>query len=804
MGTTIDSSRWEHTLRRLFPWIAGGRSPVLVLRPDEPGQPISPVDGQIVAATSRNRCLALTVCVFLLLAVGLVFGQAVRYEFVNYDDGLYVFENPALTRGMTAGGIAWAFTTVHANFWHPLTWLSYLVDFQLCGLKPWGYHLTNVLLHAANAILLFLVLRRMTGRLGPSAFVAAMFAIHPLRVESVAWVAERKDVLSGLFFMLTLGAYVGYVRHPFSLVRYLAVLLLFALGLMAKPAAVTLPFVLLLLDYWPLGRTVPGPHLDLTSPHGNEGAFVGSANFVESACRRLSVPWRLMLEKIPLLLLSAVFCVVTFFAEGEAVARLDRSPMSSRTANALICYVAYLAKLFYPVGLALPYLHVGGNLPVWKVAGSLLLLVGISAAALAYVRRFPYLFVGWFWYLGMLVPMIGLVQVGLHAMADRYTYLPQIGLYAALAWGAARVVASWPYRRWVCNIASASVLAALMGCAWRQTSFWHDSEVLWTHTVACTSRNDVAHCLLGLALVGSGEFDAAIAHQQAALEINPHSAKAHFGLGNALLGQEKIDEAIAHYRKALALDPDFADACYNLAVALVSRGQLDEAIGYYQRLLERQPDRADTHNSLGVALAAQGRFVEAITHYRKALEIQPGYADARYGLGIALTGCGQFEEALVHLQPALKLRPNDADLQSALGDILAARGQFPDAVAHYHKALQIQPGGLAAQKNLAWLRATCPVASQRNGEEAVELAQRANRRCDGRRPDVLDALAAAYAELGWFPEAVAAEGKALELATQQRAHSLTDALRVRMALYQARRPFRQPQPASVPPRDNKN
>jgi tetratricopeptide (TPR) repeat protein len=723
-----------------------------------------------------------SVCVLLVLAVGLVFGQAVSHGFVNYDDGLYVYENPALTRGLTAEGIVWALTTVDGNFWHPLTWISYLVDFQLYGLNPWGYHLTNILLHAANTILLFLVLRRMTGWLGLSALVAAVFAIHPLRVESVAWVAERKDVLSGLFFMLTLGAYVGYVRHPFSRVRYLAVVLLFALGLMAKPVLVTLPFGLLLLDYWPLGR-MAGPASD--EPTAKQG---------------FSIPRRLVIEKIPLLLLSVVFCVVTPFAEGEAVMGLDVVPMSWRIANAPVCYVAYLTKLICPVGLAVPYLHLGSNMPAWKVASSLLLLLGISAAALASWRKFPYLFVGWFWYLGTLVPMIGLVQVGQHAMADRYTYLAQIGLYVALAWGAAQVVTSWPHRRWMCGIASALLLAVLMGCAWRQTCFWHDNETLWTHTLACTSPNYLAHRLLGTALVERREFDGAIAHQQAALQIQPHSASAHFGLANALAGLGKLDEAIVHYRKALALKPEYADAHYNLGVALVSCGQLDEAIVHFQNVLEIEPNRADAHNNLGMALAARGRFEEAIAHYRKALEIQPDYADAGYNLGLALAGCGHFDEALIHLRPALERRRDDAELHSALGDILAARGQFQEAVAHYHTALKIRPDDVSAEKNLAWLLATCPVAAIRNGDEALELAKRANQRCDGKRPDVLDTLAAAYAELGWFPEAVATENKALELAVQEHARSLADALRARLAGYQGGKPFRQMQRASAPTR----
>ena len=369
----------------------------------------------------RNTYTVAAVCGFLLLAVALVFGQTVRHDFVNYDDNAYVYENPQVAGGLTAHGIAWAFTSFHVSNWHPLTWLSHMLDCQFYGLHAGGHHLTNVLLHAATAILLFLVLRRMTGDLWPSAFVAAVFAIHPLRAESVAWVAERKDVLSGLFFMLTLGAYAGYARRPFSLGRYLTVVLLFALGLMAKPMLVTLPFVLLLLDYWPLGRI---------GPHRRTGI---------SSFRRVVV------EKIPLLALTAASCVATVIAQGTAVIAIDVIPLPSRIANALVSYVAYMGQLFYPAGLAVLYPHPEGGLPIWKVAASSLVLAGISAAALVWRRRFPYLFVGWFWYVGMLVPVIGLVQVGLHAMADRYTYLPQIGLCIAVTWGVAQLAASRRY-----------------------------------------------------------------------------------------------------------------------------------------------------------------------------------------------------------------------------------------------------------------------------------------------------------------------------------------------------------------------
>ena len=431
----------------------------------------------------HNFYVAPVVCGLLLLAVALVFGQTVRHPFVNYDDPLYVSDNPSLAHGLTAAGIGWAFTTTYANFWHPLTWLSLLLDFQLYGLEPWGYHLTNVLLHGTTTVLLFLILRRMTANLWPSAFVAAVFAVHPLHVESVAWAAQRKDVLSGLFWMLTIGAYLGYVCHPFSLVRYLIVVVVFAMGLLAKPMLVTLPCVLLLLDYWPLGR--------MAGCGGSCTAAPGATVLLSP--QRDGFPWRLVVEKIPLLVLASVFCVATPLNEGEAVASLDAIPLFSRITNAPVSYVAYVGQFFYPVGLAVFYPHPGSSQPIWKALGALVLLVGVSAAAVAWRRRCPCVFVGWFWYLGTLAPMIGLVQIGSHAKADRYTYVTQIGLCLALAWGTSQIAACWPCRRWACGVASVLVVSALMGCAWRQTLCWCDSEALWTQTLACTSRNSLAH-----------------------------------------------------------------------------------------------------------------------------------------------------------------------------------------------------------------------------------------------------------------------------------------------------------------------
>ena len=472
--------------------------PAITKAGDKSGSQARPARGgdrlPIPIPVTQNRCQVLAVCALLLLAVGLIFGQTVADEFVNYDDDMYVYDNPHVAQGLTVSGTIWVFSHGHGGNWHPLTGLSHLADGQLFGLAAAGHHATNVALHAATVLALYLVLWRMTGACWPSALAAAIFALHPLRVESVAWVAERKDVLSGLCFVLTLGAYVWYVRSTFSWRRYLLLTALFALGLMAKPMLVTLPFVLLLLDYWPLGRM--GSH------------------------RR-----QIVIEKLPLLVLAAACCAITLWVQGEAVLPDERLPFCWRAANALVSYVAYVGQLFCPMGLAVFYPHPGAHLPLWKVAGAAVLLVSISAAAVSCRRRAPYVLVGWLWYVGMLVPVVGLVQVGAQEMADRYTYLPQIGLCISLAWLAAAACRHWPSPRWASSMAATVVLLALMACAWRQTSFWRDSEALWTRALACTSRNNVAHTNLGIFLAGQGRLDEAISQYRRALDIKPNFAQ---------------------------------------------------------------------------------------------------------------------------------------------------------------------------------------------------------------------------------------------------------------------------------------
>jgi tetratricopeptide (TPR) repeat protein len=682
---------------------------------------------------SGNYRAVLGVCVFLLGAIWVVFGQTLGHGFVNYDDTVYIADNPVVLGGLSLKGIVWAFThCVNAN-WTPLTVISHMLDCQLYGTQAGWHHLTNILLHMASAILLLLVLRQMTGALWRSAFVAAVFAVHPLHVESVAWIAERRDVLSGLFFMLTLGAYAGYARHPQSLGRYLMVVLMLALALMSKPMVVTLPFVLLLLDYWPLKRfTPPGEGL---------------------------IPWRLIAEKLPLLALSGIACVATLFAQEEAIASL---PLSVRIGNALVSYVAYLGQMICPAGLAVYYPHPGNSLALRKIFAAFILLLVISISAIATRRKQPWFLFGWLWYLGMLVPVIGLVQVGGQARADRYTYLPQIGLYILLTWAAVELTTSWRNRRWVLGGGAMIVLAILITCAKSQTAYWHDSESLWTHTLACTSDNSIAHNNLGDAFLQQGRMDEAIAQFQKTLAINSNNPEANYDLGNAFFQQGRMDEAIAQFQRTLAINSSDLDVHYNYA---------------------------DVHNNLGNAFLRQGRMDDAIAQFQKALAIKPQDADIHYNLGTAFRQKGGVNEAIVQFQKALAIKPEFAEAHYNLGNAFLQQGDVEEAIAQLQKALAIKPGYMEARNNLAWVLATSPQASLRNGIKAVGLAERANQLAGGKNPVILATLAAAYAEAGRFPEAIETAQRALRLAEGQSNTALAGALQSQLKLYQTGIPF---------------
>jgi tetratricopeptide (TPR) repeat protein len=697
---------------------------------------------------SGNYRAVVGVCVFLVGAIWVVFGQTLGHGFVNFDDDIYVYQNPVVLKGLTFQGISHVFTHRMCDFYHPLTMVSFMLDAQAYGLKAGGYHLTNILLHGMTAILLFLVLRQMmmdlgadkrvgaaatqVGALWPSAFVAAVFAIHPLRVESVAWVTERKDVLSGLFFVLTLGAYVRYTRNPFSLVRYLKIIFLFALGLLSKPSLVTLPFLLLLLDYWPLDRMQPA------APRST-----------------FKVLRPLIIEKIPLFVLSTASCVATILTQLSSLAPVKELPLFHRTGYAAASYVVYLGQMFYPGDLAVVYPFPQKGLPLPEVVLALALLAGISVVVLALRQRHPYLVVGWLWYLGMLVPMIGMVHVGSVARADRFTYLAQIGVYILLTWTAIELTASWRSRRWVLGGGALVVLAVLIACARDQTAYWRDSESLWTHTLACTSGNSVAHYNLGGIFLQQGRMDEAIAQYQKTLEIKPDDDEAYNNLGNVFLQQGRMDEAISCYQKALEINPSHAKALNNLGDAFRQQGRMDEAIAQFQKALAINPGYAEVHNNLGSAFRQQGRMDEAIAQFQKALAINPDYAEAHYNLG-------------------------NAFLQ---------QGHMDKATAHFQQALTIKPGYVEAQNNMAWVLATCPQASLRNGIKAVGLAERANQLTGNGNPVILHTLAAAYAEAGRFSEAIETVQRALHLAEEQSNTALAGPLQSQLKLYQAGIPF---------------
>jgi protein O-mannosyl-transferase len=761
-----------------------------------------------------RRWKALAVCFFLALITWLVFGQTRHYKFINYDDNIYVYQNPHVTQGLTFKGIVWAFTHSHAHNWHPLTTISHMMDCRLYGLSAGGHHLSNVLLHVIAVVLLFLVLRRMTTAFWLSAFVAAVFAIHPLHVESVAWVSERKDVLSGLFFMLTLGAYVRYVRRSGGTTKnfrlwthgYLWVLIFFTLGLISKPMLVTLPFVLLLLDYWPLDRLRPlqaGPVFRLGS---------------------YPVPRRLIVEKVPLLVLALLSCLTTLLAQQGGIQSFEHFPLSLRMGNAVVSAAVYLWQLVYPAGLAVLYPYPANGLALWKVVLSLIVLVSISAGAFALRHRRPYLMVGWLWYLIMLVPVIGIVQVGVQARADRYTYLPQIGLYVLIAWATKDLFASRRIRRWVLGVSAALVVALLAAHARIQTSYWRNNESLWTHTLACTSRNNIALTNVGVYLLETGRLEEGMADLQKALEIDPNDVFAHNDLGKAFLTMGRDTEAIAHLQKALDLNPKVAVVHNNLGDAFLHAGQLKQAVTQYQKALEIKPDyfeagnslrlvlgqpeheneaiayyrdaleinsnNAEAHNNLGNVLIRKGRVDEGIVHFQKALEINPKLAEAHSNLGNAFMQKGQAEAAIAQYKKALEINPNHAGIHNNLGLAYSQHGAVKDGMSEYEKALEINPQFADAQNNLAWALATCPEAALRNGTKAVELAEKADRLSKGEDPNIIGTLAAAYAEARRFSEAIATAERAMLLASAKKNTAMADALQRQIKSYKAGFPFR--------------
>ena len=632
--------------------------------------------------TSKERWRLAGICIFLAGIVWFVFFQTLQHDFINFDDPDYILKNRHVNAGLTSAGIGWAFTSVYAANWHPLTWLSHMLDCQFYGLNPWGHHLSSVLLHGLNAVLLFLVLRRMTGALWPSAFVATVFAVHPLRVESVAWIAERKDVLSALFFILTVGAYARYTRRS-SAARYGLVLFLFALGLMCKPMLVTVPLILLLLDYWPLQR-------------------------LADKARKRAVPTkRLLLEKLPFFALSGGLGIMTILAQKDALRPLAHFPLSTKLGNALLSTVTYIRQMFWPSDLVAYYPLSAASIVPAKVIGAVVLLLVISGLVF-YLRGHRYLVTGWLWYLIMLVPVIGILQVGNQAHADRYTYLPQIGLYLMVAWGGSELIKRWQLRPLVAAVPAFLILIPLALLARAEAAHWRESETLWRHALARTS----------------------------------HNAMAELNLGEALYRKNALDEAVSHFRRAAEIQPDVATIHGSLGVALFSQGQLQEAMDHMRRSLELDPKQAGIHSSFGVALLEAGKVDESLAHLKKALEIDPNEADAHYNLGNTLLRKGAAAEAVAEYERALQLNPNDIQALNNAGWILST---WPDAsVRNGSKAVAMaEKAYLLTQGSDPVIGATLAAAYAETGRfgEAIatarEALQSALRQGDRARADYL-------------------------------------------------------------------
>ena len=562
----------------------------------------------------------------LAAAIFVVYAAVLRFGFVSYDDPVYLATNPNVRDGITASGIVWAFTRSFAGNWYPLTWISHMLDCQLFGLDASGHHFTNLLLHTAATLLLFAVLKRITHARWPSAFVAALFAIHPLHVESVAWIAERKDVLSAFFWMATLWTYSRYVERP-GRARYLWTLVAFALGLMAKPMLVTLPVILMLLDYWPFARG-----------------------------RRLK-------EKLPFFALSAGVSVITYLAhaQAKAVLSLETTPAALRIENALVSYAVYIGKMFWPSGLAVFYPYPKERLTI-AAACAALALVAVTIAA----RRRPYLLVGWLWFLVTLAPVIGLIQAGLQARADRYMYLPMIGLAIMIAWGGAELLHSRPQAQ---IALAAAALVACSAVTWTQVAYWQDGVTLFQRAVDVTGDNYVARFNLAHDLRERGDTGGAIRQLQEAVRIQPDSGFAHNELGELLGKQGQLDEALVQLRQAEVSLPDDAALHYRLGILLGTAGHAQQAADELSQSIRLDPNNADAHRNLGISLAMMERLPEALAEFRTAVNLNPDDANARFNYGVALVNSGQTREAVEQLQEAVRLQPNFAEARAALDEI---------------------------------------------------------------------------------------------------------------------------------------
>ena len=651
---------------------------------------------------SKNRVL--TIYIFLGLATLLAFWRVTRCDFISFDDPQYVTENIHVQHGIAMEGIRWAFTTDHAGNWHPLTWVSLMLDVQLFGVNPRGHHLINLLFHIANTLLLFYVFNRMTKAPWKSAFVAALFALHPLHVESVAWVSERKDVLSTFFWMLTMGAYISYAAHP-RFRTYLPVFALFALGLTAKPMLVTLPFVLLLLDYWPLQRIEQKPATEevYTEVSKRAGSRKGTSFFsLPTAHRSLLTPVRLLLlEKMPLITLAAISSVITFVVQQREslVVSHEALPPGDRIANAFISYVTYIGKAIWPSNLAFYYPYQWWA--SWQVLGALLFFITVTSIVIWLTKRWRYLTVGWLWYVVTLVPVIGLVQVGSQVRADRYTYIPLIGVCVMAAWGIPELLKERRYRKEVLIALSTITLSCFFIATWIQVGYWQNSLILFDHTLKVTDKNYIAFKHRGDAYATLGNLKNAIADFDRAIAINPQYGLAYMGRAAAKQELGNNEEAISDYDRAVVIMPKFATAYYYRGNAYAAIGKYTQAIEDYDRSIRLEPS-GQAYGDRGYAYAAIGKYKQAIEDYDKAIQLLPGLAMLYADRGIAYAALGKHQQAIEDYDRAIQILPSAkdygdrwvayaAEAYGFRGVAYAALGKYQQAIEDYDRAIQIQP-----------------------------------------------------------------------------------------------------------------
>jgi tetratricopeptide (TPR) repeat protein len=669
---------------------------------------------------ARPRFAVWLMAAMLVLVTMALYWPATRFDFINFDDPGFVTSNLHVQGGLNWEAVKWAFQLNKGDYWHPLTWLSLMLDVSLFGPGAGGFHFTNVAFHAANGVLLFLWLRMLTGAFWRSAMVAALFALHPLRVESVAWVTERKDVLSGCCGLLALICYTRYAAkrvtsnkwsvtsdqtsgtpatgnapriHLLSSVFYLLSLFFFACGLMSKAMLVTWPFVMLLLDYWPLQRLQLFPV-------------------------RLAVPSLrpLVREKIPFFVLSGISCVLTYLTERgrPEVAGFEEAPALLRLENAFVAYARYLGKTFWPARLAVPYMN-PGHWPWLEVMGSVVVVAGACVVFLWLGRRWPYLLVGWYWFWGTLIPVIGLTKGWGSFMGDRFTYVPSIGVLILTVWGVWELTRDWRHQVMALSVVGSAAIVLCLALTRQQLGHWQDSEALFRHALEVTENNHIAHNNLGMALLGKARTDEAIRQFQEAIRLKPDLAKVHDNLGNALVSKGQADEAIRQYQEAIRLKPDLAKVHNNLGNALVSKGQADEAIRQYQEAIRLKPDLAEAHNSFGIALFIKGQIDEAIRQYQEAIRLKPDYALAHNDLGFVLAEKGQIDEAIRQYQEAIRLKPEYAKAHNNLGNALVSKGQADEAIGQFREALRLKPDFAEARKNLERAVGTRAVSTQPPG-----------------------------------------------------------------------------------------